>query len=54
MKHVPHPMVLEGTSSRKLFGVMPLLCKSQKGNGWVGTTLIIKVYDNVPIYLNLT
>ena len=33
---------------------MPVVCKSPKRNNWVGTTLIIKVDDDIPIYLQLT
>ena len=51
MSPMPVP---EGTSSRKALGVMPVVCKSPKRNNWVGTTFIIKVDDNPPIYLHLT
>ena len=33
---------------------MPVVCKSPKRNNWVGTTLIITMDDDIPIYLQLT
>ena len=33
---------------------MPVVCKFPKRNNWLGTTLIIKVDDNLPISLHLT
>ena len=38
----------------EVLAVMPVVCKSPERNNWVGTTLIIKVDDNLPIYLHLT
>ena len=43
-----------GTSSRKGLAVMPVVYKSPKRSNWVGSTLIIKVDDDLPIYLHLT
>ena len=50
----PHAILPGGTSSRKVLAVMPVVCKSPKRNNWVGTTLILKVDDKLPIYLHLT
>ena len=43
MWDIPHAMVPEGTSYKKVLGVK-----------WVETTLIIKVNNNLPTYLHLT
>ena len=45
----PHAILPEGTSSTKVFAVMPVVCKSPKRNNWVGTTFIIKVDNDLPI-----
>ena len=37
-----------------MLAVMSVVCKSPKRNNCVGTTLIIKFDDNLPIYLHLT
>ena len=50
----PHAILLGGTISRKVLAVIPVVCKSPKRNNLVGTTLIIKVDDNLPVYLHLT
>ena len=51
----PQAILPGGTSSRKLLAVMPVVCKFHpKKNNWVGITLIIKVENNLPIYLHLT
>ena len=47
-------MVHGSTSSRKVFRNMPVVCKSPKRNHCVGTTLMVKINDNLPIYLHLT
>ena len=49
----PHAILPWGSSSRKVLAVMPVVCKSSKRNNWVGTILIIKFDDNLPIYLHL-
>ena len=38
----------------EILAVMPVVCKPPERNNWVGTTVIIKVDDNLPIYLHLT
>ena len=38
----------------EVLAVMPVVCKSPERNNSVGTTLMIKVDDNLPIYLHLT
>ena len=37
-----------------LGAIMPVVCKSPKRGKWVGTTLGIKVDDNLAIYLHVT
>ena len=50
----PHAILPGGTSSRKVLGVMPVVCKSPKRDNWVGTTLNIKADDNLAICLHFT
>ena len=50
----PHAILPGGTSSKKVLAVMPVVCKSPERYNWAGTTLIIKVDDNLSIYLHLT
>ena len=38
----------------EVLGDIPVVCKSPKRDNWVGTTLNIKVDDNLPINLHLT